>query len=147
MKLHKLASIGLAALLLTAGAAMAMPGDAPDHSNSDASDAADEHADERDENATAAEDDDVDADETEEAEMSENESAEDRDANAADAGPPTDMPEQVPDHVSQIHDLIRQFLNGDGDGSLGDQISDVTANENATDAGADEQPDQNAADG
>ena len=143
MNLHKLAAIALAALLLTAGAAMATPGDAPDHSNSDASDAAnehaDEHADERDQNASAAEDDEVDDEE-----MSENESAEVRDANAADAGPPQDMPEQVPDHVSQIHDLIRQFLNGDGDGSLGDQISDVTANENAADAGGDETTDENA---
>lgn len=58
--------------------------------------------------------------------------AADRGANATDNGtamPPVDMPEQVPDFVSEIHQLIRDFHAGDLAGSLGEAISDVTGAE------------------
>jgi hypothetical protein len=35
------------------------------------------------------------------------------------------MPEQVPDHVGEIHDLINQFIDG-GISDLGSAVSDVT---------------------
>lgn len=38
-------------------------------------------------------------------------------------GPPVDMPAQTPDHVTQIHETIRSFLAGDLDGSLGQAIA------------------------
>ena len=49
----------------------------------------------------------------------------DVDRDAERAGPPVDMPSQVPDHVSEIHALIGQFIEGDLDGSLGDEIRGV----------------------
>jgi hypothetical protein len=63
--------------------------------------------------------------------------AENRDDAAADGqGPPADLPAQVPDHVTQIHDLIRSFVGGDGDGSLGDSVSDATPDDGSDDADA-----------
>lgn len=41
-------------------------------------------------------------------------------------GPPTDLPDQVPDHVEKIHNKIVQFLNGDFGGNLGEVISGLT---------------------
>ncbi len=52
--------------------------------------------------------------------------ASDQPAPADVDGPPTDLPDAVPDFVAEIHDLIRQFLGGDLDGSLGDAVSNVT---------------------
>ncbi|WP_277553884.1 hypothetical protein [Halobaculum limi] len=48
----------------------------------------------------------------------------------AQAGPPTDLPEQVPDFVSQIHDQIRSFIDGSVD-NLGDAVSGIAGGENA----------------
>jgi len=48
-------------------------------------------------------------------------------ANPADRrGPPVDLPDQVPDFVGEVHDLIRQHLDGSLDGGLGDRVSDLT---------------------
>jgi hypothetical protein len=48
------------------------------------------------------------------------------DADASTRGPPVDLPAQVPDHVSQVHDLVRSFLSGDDDGgNLGDVVGDL----------------------
>lgn len=43
-------------------------------------------------------------------------------AAAGQQGPPVDLPGQVPDFVGEVHDLIRQHV----DGILGHQVSDVT---------------------
>jgi hypothetical protein len=42
-----------------------------------------------------------------------------------DAGPPDDLPEPVPDFVSDVHGAIGDFLGGAVD-SLGDAVSGVT---------------------
>lgn len=55
-------------------------------------------------------------------------------ASDSDRGPPTDLPDAVPDFVGEIHDLIRQHVSGSLDGILGHHISDVTP-ENETEAG------------
>lgn len=47
-------------------------------------------------------------------------------------GPPVDMPEQVPDHVTEIHETIRPFLEG----SLGDAISDITPDDDESGQGS-----------
>jgi hypothetical protein len=110
----KLVAVAFAALLVTVGTAAAAPGNAPVDVGAD--DQYDDHADAADENA--ADDDDA-----------ANESADGRPADAAEdadrRGPPADLPAQVPDHVGEIHDLIRSFLGGD-DGSLGESVSDAT---------------------
>ncbi|MDZ7701132.1 MAG: hypothetical protein U5J98_03175 [Halobacteriales archaeon] len=115
MNAHNLIAIALAALLVFAGGAAALPGNAPDGAGADA---ADDH--QPDDPASAA--DDRDADETE---TNETDSDDARDENASE-GPPTDLPEPVPDHVSTIHQLIRDKLNGGlGNTTLGEAISGV----------------------
>lgn len=146
MKLHVIAAIALVVLVATAGVAVAAPGNAPDNpgeaddehgASDDAPDgepAEDQSIDEddvnRSENASATADRGV--------EMSENESAADGDVSAVHAqGSGEDLPAQVPDHVSQIHDLIRQFFDGELAGSLGEAISGVTASDDASENTAD----------
>ena len=85
----KTAAIGVAVLLVTAGVAAATPGNAPDMSN----------ADESDDNY------DGDAEQPDDA-RDDNESAEDEQNETEDAGPLAGVPEQVPDHVTEIHQLI-----------------------------------------
>lgn len=108
MKLSAIVAVAAAVLLVTAGAAMAAPGNAPadpvaDGSGDGPGDAG--PADDAAENASAA-----------------------GAAASGDGvrGPPLDLPEPVPDRVAQIHDLIRQFISGDLAGSLGEAISGVT---------------------
>lgn len=109
MKLKLIAVIATVALLVTTGAALAAPGNAPDDAGAATVDDG-TSADEAAENGSAA--------------------AENRDENGSAAadehaqGPPDNLPEPVPDHVGQIHDLVRQFLNGSLEGSLGEAISD-----------------------
>jgi hypothetical protein len=136
MNAHYLIAIALAALLVFAGGAAALPGQAsdaaednqPDDPGADASEQADENAtDDAAENVT---------------ETAENETA-DEDAREEDAaaGPPTDIPAQAPDHVTQIHDLVRSKLDGALTGpELGTAISDLMGSED----GAEEQPDADA---
>lgn len=146
MKLHTIAAIALVALVATAGVAVATPGNAPAdpgtddsaHGNSDdapngdpaENEAANEDNDvSRSENASAAEDHAVD--------RGENESAADGDVSADHAqGPGEGLPEEVPDHVARIHDLIRQHLGSTLDGSLGELISGVTASDDAASGNA-----------
>ncbi len=52
-------------------------------------------------------------------------------------GPNAELPSQVPDHVSAIHDTIMSFLDGSLEGSLGDAVSDVTPGEGADENGDD----------
>lgn len=150
MKRTALAAIGLAVLLVTAGLATAAPGttttpaDGPNEHANDAAQAGDDNADHADENATDGHEkaDDPETAEANESEQSDctcsddaNESAvdenatqareENAEANEARQGPPTEMPANVPDHVSEIHVLIQDYLGGDLSGSLGSAISDL----------------------
>jgi hypothetical protein len=56
----------------------------------------------------------------------------------ADAGPPVDLPSQVPDFVSGIHEQINGFLDGTVE-NLGEAISGLTPGEGGPpgDAGSD----------
>lgn len=49
------------------------------------------------------------------------------------AGPPSELPAQVPDFVSDILDTVR---NAAGEGSLGERISELTPGGNESAAGA-----------
>lgn len=128
MKVRTITVIAIATILVTAGAAVAAPGNAPDlpdnaHNINDA-----ERDDDSSENPTAEEETNENATvrENSDRDNGAEESVTDRGADNAQ-GPPTDLPAQVPEHVSQIHDLIRQFLNDDLGESLGNAISDVVA--------------------
>lgn len=59
-------------------------------------------------------------------------------------GPSDGLPAQVPDHVTEIHNTIESFLNGEID-NLGDAISDIVSD--ADDASADEDADADANEG
>ena len=152
MKLEKIAALALAALLVTAGAAAAMPGNAPDGSGADEHEQASDHR--PDDADHAREDNGTDVGERVgalAANESDDDNATERDAeHAANArrnidaassqraedvrGLPVDMPEQVPDHVTAIHQLIVDFLSGDLDGELGASVSDVTPEDATADA-------------
>ena len=128
MSLKRYAAMLLAALVVTAGTAGAVAaapgsGNAPDDAGPN-------------ENANDAATDDADGDS---AESTDNADASDEgNASAADEqrGPPADMPEQVPDHVGEIHSLINQFIDGSVS-DLGSAVSDVTPDDenDATDDG------------
>jgi hypothetical protein len=47
---------------------------------------------------------------------------EQRSGNAEQVGPGGGLPEQVPDHVSEIHETVESFLSGELD-SLGDALN------------------------
>lgn len=124
MTIPELAATALAVLTVTAGPAVAAPGNTPDGAVPDHAadgDGARSGADRADAAQNASEDAANASDPAE------------RSANASeDAGPPADLPVPVPDHVSAIHDLIRQHIDGTLDGSLGAAISDVVANDDAS---------------
>lgn len=98
MKIHTMAVVALATVLVTAGAAGAVAG------------------------VGAQTTDDRSAAENAEDERAGNTSARDEQVN----GPGQSLPEQVPDHVAALHDTIRQFLFGDLAGHLGAALNDVT---------------------
>jgi len=127
MQLKTIAGLVLAALVVT-GTAAALPGNAPAQ--------ADEHANDDAETANATEP-RADSDET-------NESAGRPDnvpaANDGERGPPTEMPGAVPDFVGEMHSLIDQKIAGELDGSLGEQVSDLTPDdETETDSESDDE--------
>ncbi|AGN01869.1 hypothetical protein L593_09620 [Salinarchaeum sp. Harcht-Bsk1] len=143
---RKLLAVALAATLLVGGVAAsgaAMPQDvspANDHAQNDSSADADvpDNSTEYDGNDSAAE-------------HGNDSAAEHRNGSApADAGPdgeqgpPTDMPEQVPDHVVQIHQTINDFLTGEVD-DLGAAISDIVGDD-AGDADEDAESDDGDSD-
>ncbi|PSQ33163.1 hypothetical protein BRD09_01765 [Halobacteriales archaeon SW_10_68_16] len=110
MKLTKLAGVLLAVLVVATGAAAALPGNAP-------SDAPVEQPTNDSDVADARADDDDD----------------DRGESAADRrGPPADMPSQVPEFVSGIHDLVNQKIDGTLS-NLGEEVSSVTPGDAAED--------------
>jgi hypothetical protein len=136
MKLTKIASVLVAVLLVASAGAAAMPGNAPadsragradDHGDNadDAANASDERTPERNGSAAAADEHRLDH----------------AGAAAADdkRGPPTDMPAQVPDFVTEIHELINQNLDGSLQG-LGEALSAATPGEDA-DAGDEQDED------
>lgn len=43
----------------------------------------------------------------------------------AAVGPPTDLPDPVPEFVTDVLDAIRSFLTGDGNGAPGPAVSDA----------------------
>lgn len=107
----KIVAALVAVLVIGAGAAAAVPGNAP----------AGDHAPDSDQRA----------DDTHSSDDAENASEERRgppaDGPAADGPPTGDLP--VPDHVSEIHSTIDSFLADDLSGTLGDAISDVVGGE------------------
>lgn len=175
MNTTKLAGLVLAGLLVSAGAVAALPGavpgDAPAHdeANEHANDApANEDADDASANDTAEQTEERDpADENETSDTGANESENASDAaNASETaasdrrgpparargsqGPPAEMPDRVPDHVSQIHDAIENFLGGSVD-NLGDVVSGLTPGHGGQDRAQDggqnttaPSPDENA---
>ncbi|WP_096396013.1 hypothetical protein [Halorubrum trapanicum] len=46
---------------------------------------------------------------------------------SGDAGPPSDLPDQVPDFVSGVLDSVNEFLDG-GVEDLGETVSDIAGN-------------------
>ncbi|WP_336036288.1 hypothetical protein [Halobacterium yunchengense] len=70
-----------------------------------------------------------DADTAENQSTSEDADGSDENANAdendeAARGPPSELPDQVPDHVSEVHDRIGSYLDGEID-NLGHALSDL----------------------
>ena len=148
----KLAGVLVAVLLVATGAtAAALPGSAPADADAgqatehaDGSDAADAHAENESAGGgsdAAADESNVGAENDSDASTAEHaqganapEHAGDRGPDAenrpnADRGPPVEMPDQVPDFVSEIHGLVGDFLSGDVTGDLGAAISDLTPGE------------------
>lgn len=132
MHATKLAVIAITALIVTAGAAVAMPGNAPEHAAADENERASDQV--SDDAADTRSTSDSAADENASAEDASDDRSSGPDAraaaqsdyppeSAAASGPPADLPEQVPDHVTTIHELIVDFLNGDLDGNLGSSVS------------------------
>jgi len=117
MTLTKIVAIALAVLTVTAGAAAAMPGNAPEHARTN------DNAEQTDEHSQAG--DPASGNESEDAVHGDGMAEQQRTTNQERQGPPVDLPSPVPDHVRQIHDLIRQVLNDELDGSLGKAISDM----------------------
>jgi hypothetical protein len=114
MNLTKIAGVVLAVVLVAGGTAAALPNDAP------TTNAPDTPA--QVENVTEAPDDETDADANE----TERGPPADRGPDTAERGPPTDMPEQVPDFVTEIHETINTFLSGELDGDLGSALAEIT---------------------
>lgn len=128
MNISKLVTIGLAVLVLTAGAVAAAPGNAPgdaqagndsDQPGADAG-VGNAGADDAADNASPADDTDA-AEDSAPMNKTNGSAADDR------RGPPSDMPEPVPDRVGEIHSQIDEFLNGDGTFNLGEAVSDVAS--------------------
>jgi hypothetical protein len=135
MKLTKITAVALALLVVGAGAVAAFPGQAADQAQDHANDNANDAGDGMPADAGAPDDLGNASDAAD--------NASDANANASERrGPPTDMPEPVPDHVSQIHETINSWLDGDTEGSLGEMISDIVGGDGAADENADGQADE-----
>ena len=110
MQRTKIVGVVLAVLVLT-GSAAALPGAAPAQ--------ADDYA----QNETAG---DADVDRAANASAAAGGPPADRGPDG-ERGPPVDLPAQVPDFVSDIHDLVGDHLAGD----LGESIADLTPEDDA----------------
>jgi len=130
MKLQTIVAIGLAALMLTTGAAVAVPGAAPTDAAGSTNGAAGAHSEATHGADTAAADRAVD--------RPENASETPHGASAASwDGPRAGLPDQVPDRVAQIHSLIRQSLAGTLGEPLGQAIDGLSSDDTASDHPAD----------
>lgn len=109
MNISKILAVALAVLVVGAGAAAAIPGQAADQAQDDANDDASDAGPPDDVGATAD-----DANESD-----------DENASKERRGPPADVPAQAPDHVSQIHETINTWMDGGKEGSLDDMISGI----------------------
>lgn len=103
MKATKLVTIAVVAMLLVGGAAAVGAASPADQAHSNATDEYENNASEVDSNANASEE---------------------RADNATGVGPSDGLPASVPDHVSEIHSTIDEFLNGSID-NLGSAISEL----------------------
>lgn len=70
-----------------------------------------------------------------------NESSERGNADNVSVGPPGGLPDQVPDHVSQIHDAIESFLAGDI-GNLGETIQSIVTDNSEGDEDEESEEDE-----
>ncbi|MEF8807988.1 MAG: hypothetical protein V5A53_07995, partial [Natronomonas sp.] len=107
MRAKQLITVAVATMLLIGGAAALGAASPNAAANDNATDAPDDNM------SDAAEDADDDANASEE-----------RKGNADGVGPSDGLPEQVPDHVSQIHETIDSFLSGEVD-NLGQSLNDL----------------------
>lgn len=143
MNITKLATIGLAVLVLTAGAVAAAPGNAPaDAQPGDDSDQPGAEA-----GPDTAGTDAADNESASGSDLTEDSAPMDEtNGSAADdrQGPPSDMPEPVPDRVSEIHSQINEFLNGDSGFDLGKAVSDVASSDNEQSEQAEDSDEQDA---
>jgi len=155
MNARKLLTLAVAATVLVGGVAAvgaATPGNAPadqtpddaDETASDDADGADD-ADDAETNETDADANETDADAANASEAgpaanaSENASA----AAAGERGPPTELPDPVPERVSSIHEGIQSFLGGDVD-NLGNALSGLLGDDGERSETDDETADENA---
>lgn len=111
MRAKQLLTIAVVSTLLIGGLAALGAASPADQANDNASDAYDENA-----------PDDVSASDHADADNADN--ASDRADNAESVGPSDGLPEQAPDHVSEIHDRIDSFLSGSVD-NLGESLSEL----------------------
>ena len=169
MTLTKLTAVLLVVLLVATGVTAALPGNAPadsnasdagDHPADEAGDTPAEHADDglnqldhaRENDDAAVRGPTMDADGDVDSSAADNASEVPGDvpqsvvperapagADASAQGPPVDLPAQVPDFVSELHQLIRDVHSGDLTGSLGDAFSSVTPGDADEDAGNESQ--------
>ena len=149
MKLTTIAGALLAVLMVATGAAAAMPADAPTDASveqpANATDAQQNGSGQADVAPGGGDENPSDGGVSD---------AEDADENASPAGiaedrrgPPSDMPAQVPDFVTDIHDLVQQKIDGTLS-SLGDQVSSLTPGGEADGGGSDgPESDDGTADG
>ncbi|MFB6073771.1 MAG: hypothetical protein ABEJ89_02020 [Haloarculaceae archaeon] len=131
MKSIRTIAVVAAVLVLATGAAAAMPGhaQADDHAeNATQAPAGDHHVDEQAGNDAADSSPATSGNETAHGHAADQAESGHAAADHGARGPPIDLPAQVPDFVSEIHHMIRQFLDGSLGGSLGDAVSGVAGN-------------------
>ncbi|ELY50017.1 hypothetical protein C494_06535 [Natronorubrum bangense JCM 10635] len=117
-----------AVLIVATGFVAAAPGNAPVSVDADADSADDSQAEYANEHAADAENaNERDANNANEA--ADNSAADERNGQ----GPNVDLPDQVPDHVSAIHERISSFLSGALESPLGDAVSEVTPDDESAD--------------
>lgn len=126
MRAKQLITIAVVSMLLIGGVAAIGAASPADQANENAQDAHAENV--SDENAAA------DGEDSGSAASAEN-----------DRGPKGDLPEQAPDHVSQIHETINRYLSGEVD-NLGHALSDLLGGEDAADADADDETEDDESD-
>lgn len=145
MSAKRIVTIAVVSMLLIGGVAAIGAASPADQANQNGSDAYAENASADAENGSDARADGDDAaaerdGNADRAPENGSEASEESDAaNASDdrsgsVGPSDGLPEQVPDHVSQIHETIESFLSGEVE-NLGEALRSLTPGEEPADAG------------